>query len=415
MKALLIGNHTCGNRGDGAILRGLIAGLERMHPGAQFEITSRYPVSSSWLLGRSCREDIFRGWHKKESGRIQRLFMRLYGQLLPFLMAIAATHPVFVRLLPLAFRVEIERMREFDVVIQVGGSFFVDVYGTGQFEAAYAALLAGRPLFLVGHSMGPFGGPGYRWLARRLIAGADATILREPVSMALLKEAGLPDQNVVEGSDTAWLVPPQEPELPAHGWWKSRLEERPLVALTVRELAPFDRRLGISQAAYEGVFVRLAERLIEHGCDVVVVSTCTGIDSYHRDDRMNGLRIAAQVSRPQHMHVLMEELNDVELGQMLGSCALLIGTRLHSVIIAMNFGTPAIAVNYEHKSLGILRQLGLPDLACDIPALLDGRMEALVFEVLQDLPRWRARVAAAVLVERERAKQTVARVVVRHV
>ena len=27
----------------------------------------------------------------------------------------------------------------------------------------------------------------------------------------------------------------------------------------------------------------------------------------------------------------------------------------------MNFATPAIAINYEHKSAGIMQQLGLPE------------------------------------------------------
>ncbi len=36
------------------------------------------------------------------------------------------------------------------------------------------------------------------------------------------------------------------------------------------------------------------------------------------------------------------------------SCVLLtIGTRLHSAIISMNFGTPAIAINYERQIAGI--------------------------------------------------------------
>ena len=45
----------------------------------------------------------------------------------------------------------------------------------------------------------------------------------------------------------------------------------------------------------------------------------------------------------------MDELNDLEMGKILGACELTVGTRLHSAIISMNFATPAIAINYEHK------------------------------------------------------------------
>ena len=40
MKFLLIGNHTCGNRGDAAILRGLIAELEAQYPQAELTVTT---------------------------------------------------------------------------------------------------------------------------------------------------------------------------------------------------------------------------------------------------------------------------------------------------------------------------------------------------------------------------------------
>ncbi|VTP71052.1 colanic acid biosynthesis glycosyltransferase WcaL [Leclercia adecarboxylata] len=42
----------------------------------------------------------------------------------------------------------------------------------------------------------------------------------------------------------------------------------------------------------------------------------------------------------------------------------------------MNFGTPAIAINYEHKSAGIMQQLGMPEMAVDIRHLLDGSLGA---------------------------------------
>jgi polysaccharide pyruvyl transferase WcaK-like protein len=62
----------------------------------------------------------------------------------------------------------------------------------------------------------------------------------------------------------------------------------------------------------------------------------------------------------------MDELNDLEMGKLLAACDLTVGTRLHSAIISMNFGTPAIAINYEHKSAGIMQQLGMPEMAVDI-------------------------------------------------
>jgi len=45
-RILIVGNHTCGNRGDCAILRGLLDCLEDALPGCRIDATSRFPVSS---------------------------------------------------------------------------------------------------------------------------------------------------------------------------------------------------------------------------------------------------------------------------------------------------------------------------------------------------------------------------------
>ncbi len=46
----------------------------------------------------------------------------------------------------------------YDAIIQVGGSFFVDLYGVPQFEHALCSFMAKKPLFMIGHSVGPFQG-----------------------------------------------------------------------------------------------------------------------------------------------------------------------------------------------------------------------------------------------------------------
>jgi colanic acid/amylovoran biosynthesis protein len=171
----------------------------------------------------------------------------------------------------------------------------------------------------------------------------------------------------------------------------------------VRELAPFDRRLNTTQEAYEGAFAALIDALIDDGYEIIAASTCTGIESYHRDDRINALRVKARVKRPERFTVVMSELNDLELGQLFSTCVLLVGTRLHSAIIALNFGTPAIAINYEHKSEGVMRQLGLPESSQPVSALLDGSLLALVRAALQDIDDLSATSARAVGRERVRA------------
>lgn len=409
MKFLLIGNHTCGNRGDAAILRGLIAEIEAQYPQAELTITSRYPVSSTYLLGRPVVMDLFHAWHKKLCRSFPgKIAERLVKHLLPLSLSLLVEGKAswLRNCLPGFFKQQIKELEKYDAVIQVGGSFFVDLYGSSQFDYPLTALVAGKPVLLIGHSMGPFEGKIMQRLSATLLQYASVVSLREPVSRELVERYALPQTKLHAGGDTAWLVRPV-PATDVLSWFSQRPQQRPVVAITVRELAPFDKRLKTTQRAYEQAFANLADSLIDAGYDILAISTCTGIDSYHRDDRMNALQVQALVSKPQHFYVVMDELNDVQLGQVLAQCELLIGTRLHSAIIAMNFGTPAIAVNYEHKSEGIMRQLGLAEMAATVPSLLDGSLITKAKDALARKEDVRAMVAQAVAKERKRTADMV--------
>ncbi|KNC94560.1 colanic acid biosynthesis pyruvyl transferase WcaK [Trabulsiella odontotermitis] len=421
MKLLILGNHTCGNRGDSAILRGLLDAINALEPDADVDVMSRYPVSSSWLLDRPVMGDPLYSQMKQHNnaagvmGRVKKMLRRRYqhqvllsrvtdsGKLRNI--AIAQGFTDFVRLLS-----------GYDAIIQVGGSFFVDLYGVPQFEHALCTFMAKKPLYMIGHSVGPFQQPQFNQLANYVFGHCDALILRESVSLNMMKRSDIDTSRVEQGVDTAWLVDHHEADFVASyavQHWLQVIAQKKTVAVTLRELAPFDKRLGTTQDAYEKAFAEVVNRIIDDGYQVVALSTCTGIDSYNKDDRMVALNLRKHLRDPSQYHVVMDELNDLEMGKILGASELTVGTRLHSAIISMNFGTPAIAINYEHKSAGIMQQLGMPEMAMDIRHLLDGSLGAMVGDTLGQLPAINARLAQAVTAEREAGMKMVQSVLAR--
>lgn len=409
MKLLILGNHTCGNRGDSAILRGLLDAIARIEPQAEVDVMSRYPVSSSWLLNRPVMGDPLYSQMKAHNtagglmGRVKKVLRRRYqhqvllsrvtdsGKLRNI--AIAQGFTDFVRLLA-----------GYDAIIQVGGSFFVDLYGVPQFEHALCTFMAKKPLYMIGHSVGPFQDPQFNQLANYVFGHCDALILRESVSLNLMKQSEITTEKVEQGVDTAWLVEDDAAFIPNYAvrHWLDVAAKQKTVAITLRELAPFDKRLGTTQQAYEKAFADVVNRILDAGWQVIALSTCTGIDSYNKDDRMVALNLRQHISDPSRYHVVMDELNDLEMGKILAACDLTVGTRLHSAIISMNFGTLAIAINYEHKSAGIMQQLGMPEMAVDIRHLLDGSLAAMAADTLGQLPALNQRLATAVAAEREK-------------
>ena len=406
LRLLLAGNHSCGNRGDAAILRGLVDAIEEREPEAELTITSRFPTSSAFLLGRHVVPDWTYDWPDDAAIRPYRLKRRVVAAVPGLLRSAVERGGRRGWLLPRAVSDRIERLREYDAVVQVGGSFFVDLYGNRQYETPYCAILADRPLHLIGHSLGPFASPSSRRFAATLLTHAGNTVLREPVSRALIERDGLPLDRISMGADTAWLVRPGADRSDMRGWVRARAHARPAVAITLRDLEPFSTRLGIDQARYEQAYAQFCLTMIEHGHDIVAVSTCTGIEGY-RDDRMPALRVAARVGRPDRFHVMMDEINDVELGHLLSACHLLVGTRLHSAIIALNFGTAAIALNYEHKSRGIMQALGVPEFAADLTDLLDSSLVERALAIAWDRDALGPKITQAVAVQRDIAGRSV--------
>ncbi|CAO96376.1 colanic acid biosynthesis pyruvyl transferase WcaK [Erwinia tasmaniensis] len=400
MKILLVGNHTCGNRGDGAILRGIIDSLYLAKNDIQIDVISRFPTCSSYLL----QQDILPDELFLETKKSNTLVTKIKRRLMPKIMMAHIRGNGFFKnfAVPRYLQKFTDKLTQYDAVIQVGGSFFVDLYGPLQFEHALCALLAKKPLYMIGHSVGPFQKERFNQIANFVFARVNSLVLRESVSLEMMESAGITTQKVIPGADTAFLVRSRALATPGHNLihWQKQLAATKTIAITVRELAPFDKRLGVTQQEYEMAFGKVINAMIDRGYQVVALSTCTGIDSYHRDDRMVAITLLDYIKDKDKYHVIMDEFNDLELGILLGECHLTIGTRLHSAIISMNFGTPAVAINYEHKSLGVMKQLGLPEMASDVQSLMDGSIISKVNGVLDNYEAVEQQVARAVEQER---------------
>lgn len=408
MNILLMGNHACANRGDAAISRGLLRQLRQLLPEAAYTLISRYPVSSAYLLGEPYQPDpLFQFYQRRRGGLGGRLRQYLYSRYLSRYLAFLLKHPTLAIYLPLPaeFSATIQQLQNYDLIIQVGGSNFVDIYGNSQFDWALCSLLAAKPLLLIGHSVGPFQIQAFRQIADTVFQRCLSLQLRESASLQQMQQAGLSISKVDIGSDTAWLV-----EFPAQIPPELLLRSnKPTVAFTVRQLSPFNHRLQLSQQAYNQTLVQCAQNLIAAGYAIHFVSTCTGIDGYKNDDRMLALELAQMINQPDLVTVEMRELNDLEIGLVLRQCHFTIATRLHSAILALAAGSIAIALSYEHKTPGIFQGLQLPQLCVNLGPDFGAKLMTAVNQVQQNRPALLAQCQHAANQEQINAAQAVTR------
>lgn len=412
-KILIIGNHCCSNRGDAAILRGLLDYLEEQFPSSEVDFTSRYIDGAQWFFKQKVLKDPLFNSTKNFTGISGRIKRALFNKIIFPLFASRKLKST--KFLPKAFEDFTNTISSYDLIIQVGGSFFVDLYGVGQFDAAAVCINAEKPVVMLGHSVGPFKLGNVDKVAASIFKNCNGLVLREKISEQHLLEIGVSDKHFTNGGDTAWLIASEKYKFEELKERYSKAFERPCIAITTRVLSPFDKRLGISQVEYEKKLANLCDWLISIGYNIVAASTCTGLDSYHRDDRMTALRVGNLVKSKAYFFTIMDELTDVQLGSLLRECELTIGTRLHSAILSMRFDTPAFAIYYEHKSLGILEQMGMKEYSVDIHKIDSEPFKELIKAKLNNINSEREIVKDKVSAEAEHCRNALSQVLTNYI
>jgi colanic acid/amylovoran biosynthesis protein len=110
------------------------------------------------------------------------------------------------------------------------------------------------------------------------------------------------------------------------------------------------------------------DAITAQGGVVVLFAQCCG-PSAAEDDRQVNARLFARAAQPDRVLVIAEALPPDVLQAAYGQMDYFIGTRMHSVILALNAGVPALAIGYLHKTRGVLDELGLSDYCYDIEML----------------------------------------------
>ncbi len=138
----------------------------------------------------------------------------------------------------------------------------------------------------------------------------------------------------------------------APGAW--RQTRAPAVGITARAWLT-----GPDQQSYERSLATFIDWLSEsRGASVTLVPQVTS-DYQEDDDRLVSRRISSYCSSSPE--VIDTQLDHVKLRAVYGDLDYVVGTRFHSVIFALTSGIPALAIEYEHKTSGIMDDLGLAD------------------------------------------------------
>ncbi len=262
---------------------------------------------------------------------------------------------------------------EADLVVAKGGSY---LYSRGGLRSVLylwrmlyplrAALAARRPPLLLGVSVGPFRPRLTAGLAARVLRRCQRVYVREEISLAKCRDSlGVAAELI---PDVAFLFE-GVPTKPA---------TKGVIGFTVREYG-FPEAADPAEARnrYRKGIVSAIDELLrrEAGLRIVFVPQVL-------DDIAIGAEFRRQMEQPDRAQVLDSDLSPSELMAVYGSVEIVVATRLHSAVLAIDAGTPPIHLVYEReKGVGVMRRLGLEEWTMMADALDGAELARRIMEL----------------------------------
>jgi colanic acid/amylovoran biosynthesis protein len=361
------------NRGDAAIAQTTLRLLSNRWPDAEVTVVSllddrheEFDRAHRHLTARNPRVGILgnalphldrHGGRRRVVTKCARFTMAVPGALL------GALSPGRSR------RAALMAVRDADLVVVSGGH---STYSQGGLLAwvnllrvllpVHVAHRAGVPTVFLGHTLGPFPDRISRRIAGHVLSRAGRVVARESASAAVATSLGVAPSRVEVAPDVAFALTPSDTDRVDALCAAHRLERGDFWVVTVRqayEAADRDARTDRFLTAMAG-FVRT---VLDEGRTARVVLCAHTIGPVaNEDDRRVTRRLAEQLPDPR-VSVVDDDLDPEELAAFYGRAGLLVGTRLHSVILSLAAGTPAVALAYfGTKAQGTMALVGAPEL-----------------------------------------------------
>jgi colanic acid/amylovoran biosynthesis protein len=374
-KILLANIHSSRNAGDAALMLATLQQLRQNFPKCNITLIMDDPdesqddaivVESIFTWVKSTSKGGYGSW------RLGNLLLLPISTLLPVLTYRLFGKPLYI-LTPSKLRVTIQAYLNTDMAVSSPGGF---LYSSGSGLVLVIMIytlallwLAGKPFYIFPQSFGPL---SHRWeggLLCWLLSKARIVMVRETISMELLNQYHLQHPRLYLLPDIAFTFPGGFPEVAVnwlleHGIDPSK--ENSLLGLTVINWSAQNPNFN-KQTEYEIACAGAIRFFVTQlGGKAILFPQVTG-PTEANDDRIPARRIFSRLSDISDSILLVEQQLPPELIKALyGHLDVLIGTRMHSVILALSEGVPVIAIGYMHKTQGLANMVGMDRWVLDI-------------------------------------------------
>lgn len=360
VKILIINAHSSRNKGDAGIILSMIDSMKRNIPNCQIRIKTRFPDVDKTAYNAPVSEavhNIIVGDHTSKFEKL-KLAWDMYKILKKNNGKPAVADPDY---------------EWADVVVSCGGGFLL-THGFSVMTVQHLVQLKiafdyQKPVIIYSQSIGPLYNKVIAQWTKEILDKVDKIFVREKISEKLLQEMNVqaPIEVVPDSAFSMDLV--QSDFVDEVVDFIKKESNGPLVGITVRDWkfpevndSDFHRKKYIKsiQAAIQHLETK-------YGAKVLLMPQVLGPNAFN-DDRNISREILNGMSNTK-AQLIDIDFHPRELKYFYSKMDMFIGTRMHSNIFALSSGIPTVAINYEHKTRGIMELLDLKEYVIDISAI----------------------------------------------
>ncbi|MEZ0375248.1 MAG: polysaccharide pyruvyl transferase CsaB [Candidatus Sericytochromatia bacterium] len=238
-------------------------------------------------------------------------------------------------------------MRNSDLFLSGGGGLFQDVTGFGSVPYYGGLLWLARRLklrsMIFGQGLGPLRLSPSRWLLKQILRGVNAISVRDPESLGMLQDMGLPPARLHQCADPVLTLQPAHYSQVAQLLQAEGVDlDRPLIGVSIRPWSTwFEKQLK----AFCSVLAQFAARV---NAQIVLIPFQPEQDTWMCHEAAYSLRTRPAAYVPQVL-VLEGSYSPTQMQGIIGRMDLIVGMRLHALIMAASQHVPAVGLVYDPK------------------------------------------------------------------
>jgi len=164
-----------------------------------------------------------------------------------------------------------------------------------------------------------------------------------------------------------------------------------------------------AQAKYEKAVADALDELIKTA-DVYVIFIPQVTATKGDDDRLVGRRVQSLMHRKYATTLIHDTPDHHRIKAIYDNLDILLGTRFHSVIFSLTSYVPVLAIEYEHKTSGIMRDLQLEDWVIKIEDVSAQNLGEALQNLVNERASYRAHLQKQLPPYIQKTRQTIAMV-----